>query len=289
MKIGNGNLCGGNEEVIGACNLKGILFELGKLPRAGHGSAVYHVGRQYFCIAVHGVTIEEIADYCALKPCAQPAVDREPCAGYLACVGKIENAQSLSDIPMRLGLKAEFGRLAIAADLGVILVVRSVRNALMRNIRYLHKHIVKLRIDFGQLRIQLFDLVGDKLHFGEQLACVESLLLELRNLCGILVALGLECFDLHDEAAAFFVELEKSADIRALIAARLHCGDERFGILAYTFDIKHLLFLLIGCFHSYVGERVHHSLVRPQHFLYFLPLPQGQGSFGPIFLPTRLG
>ena len=25
----------------------------------------------------------------------------------------------------------------------------------------------------------------------------------------------------------------------------------------------------------------------PQHFLYFLPLPQGQGSFGPIFAPLR--
>ena len=26
----------------------------------------------------------------------------------------------------------------------------------------------------------------------------------------------------------------------------------------------------------------------PQHFLYFLPLPQGQGSFLPIFLPFTI-
>ena len=27
---------------------------------------------------------------------------------------------------------------------------------------------------------------------------------------------------------------------------------------------------------------------RPQHFLYFLPLPQGQGSFLPIFFPFTM-
>ena len=30
------------------------------------------------------------------------------------------------------------------------------------------------------------------------------------------------------------------------------------------------------------------ALGAPQHFLYFLPLPQGQGSFGPTFLPVFL-
>jgi hypothetical protein len=30
------------------------------------------------------------------------------------------------------------------------------------------------------------------------------------------------------------------------------------------------------------------DLYVPQHFLYFLPLPQGQGSFLPTFFPSRL-
>jgi hypothetical protein len=28
----------------------------------------------------------------------------------------------------------------------------------------------------------------------------------------------------------------------------------------------------------------YHEVLRPQHFLYFLPLPQGHGSFRPTFL-----
>lgn len=35
-------------------------------------------------------------------------------------------------------------------------------------------------------------------------------------------------------------------------------------------------------------NRFHYFSFAPQHFLYFLPLPHGQGSFLPIFLPLRI-
>src|SRR5436190_22583635 len=38
-----------------------------------------------------------------------------------------------------------------------------------------------------------------------------------------------------------------------------------------------------------VGEATQNDYILPQHCLYFLPLPQGQGSFRPTLGPVRTG
>ena len=39
-------------------------------------------------------------------------------------------------------------------------------------------------------------------------------------------------------------------------------------------------------FFNHVVERYDQNPYRPQHFLYFFPLPQGHGAFRPTFLTT---
>ena len=98
-----------NKRAAGKLQIEVILYsnEFGELAGAGHGGPIYHIGRKYLGIAVLGMGIQIIVDYGALKAGAQAPVYREAGAGYLACGGKIQYAQVLTYVPMRLGLKVE--------------------------------------------------------------------------------------------------------------------------------------------------------------------------------------
>ena len=219
VQVGNGYLCGRDEEIIRTGDLESILLKFRELTRARHGSPVHHVRRQYLGIAVIGMAVEEIADDGAFEPCAETAVNGEPCARNLACGCEIKDFQVFADVPMRFGFKIEFGGLAVAADLRIIPVIRTVRYALMGDIGYLHEHIVKLGVYLGQLGIERLDLIRNLLHLGKYIACIKPLLFEHRDFCAVLIALRLEGFDLNYQLAAFFVKLQKTGNIRALVAA----------------------------------------------------------------------
>ncbi|MPN39050.1 hypothetical protein SDC9_186576 [bioreactor metagenome] len=83
MQVGHGHFGGGDQEILQPLQLEHILFKLGQLTGAGHGSAVGDKGRLNLYIAVGSVRIKKIVDDSALQTCAEITIKVETLAGHL--------------------------------------------------------------------------------------------------------------------------------------------------------------------------------------------------------------
>ena len=206
VQVGDGHLGGGDQEIVRARHLEGVLLKLGQLARAGHGGPVHHIGREDLRIAVLGVGVQVIADDGPLQPAAQAPVHGEPGAGDFAGPGEIEDVQALADVPMGLGLEGKGRGLSPAAQLLVGGIVRAFGHGFVGDVGHPHKHGVQGVVHFPQGAVQGLDLVRHFLHFRHDGRSVLPGLFHLGDLGGNLVPLGLQGFHLLHQLPALFVQ-----------------------------------------------------------------------------------
>ena len=117
IEVCDGDLGGGDEPVVavfefaagdgfgvGVGAAEEIVGEFGKLARAEERLAVHHEGWKDFSVAViRGVEVEHEADERTFEPSTRAHVDGEARTGELRGSLEIEDAESLADLPVRLG------------------------------------------------------------------------------------------------------------------------------------------------------------------------------------------
>ena len=120
-EVGDGDLGGGDEPVVGVLILAGdvgtlvvaveeVLRELGELAGAEEGLGVDHVGRQDFGVAVMaGVEVEHEVGDGAFEACSLAVVDDEARAGDFGGALEVEDAEAFADLPVGQGGEVEGG------------------------------------------------------------------------------------------------------------------------------------------------------------------------------------
>ena len=105
--------------------------------------------------------------YCALQPRAEAAIHSETRAGNLGGRRRIENAQRVAYFPMRLRLKAEYGRRKMLSYLLVFSVVLADGHSLIWNIWNGQQGHLKIGLGGSKLVIKRFYPIAYFLHAGD--------------------------------------------------------------------------------------------------------------------------
>ena len=235
-----GNFCRGNKEILRSRYFKRILLKLGKLTCSHHGISMHHEGRENLCIAVFfGMCVKIIVDNGSFKSCTDILINSEACTcDFCGCVG-VENTQILTQIPMRLRLKAEILRLTELSDFYIILVCITVGNGIVGNIGNCEHHAVKLVLYFTHLGIKRFNLFGYFFHFGKNRGCILARLFHSRDFLCNLVLLCLKPLYLNQKSTSFIVCGNNRININVFLSSSKGSLN-LFGFSSYKFKIQHL-------------------------------------------------
>ena len=242
VNIGDGHFRCGNQEVIFIGNLcrqtESVFLKFGQLTGTDHGSAVDHKRRENLGVAVFGVGVQIEIDDGALQRGAEALVEMEAGAGDLGGRFRIQNIQSLADVPVGFRLKREFFWLSPAADLHIVAVIVAYRHTLVGHIGDGEQNLLLLVFQFTELAVADLDLLGNHLHPFHDLGDVSAFFFDLRNLLGLGILLRLLGLHLADDLPALHVDSKYFVhqSVRVKVAGLHSCFDPVW-ILSYDFDV----------------------------------------------------
>src|SRR6185503_17143591 len=246
IEVGERHLRGRDQEQVPvAGDLEQVLLELRQVAGAAQRIGVDQEGRLDLRVAVLArVQLQHEVDERAREPRARPHQHREARARHARGALEVENAQSRTDLPVRLRLEVERARLAVPPHLAVVFGGFPDRHRGVRQVRHGHQQVGELLIHLAQLRLELLDLLATGLVGGKDRRRIEPLLLGARDLLARRVLLALEVLDARNQLAALRIERGEGredgvgieaavAETRArLVEVRSHvCGIEHPKIL----------------------------------------------------------
>ncbi len=160
-EIGERHLRGGQQVVVLAVEVEQIGAELGQLTRADQGLGVHQHGRIGLQVAVLArVQIDHELGERAVQPRERSLEHDETAPGELAGESKVHRLAGRAQIHVILGLEFEPGRLAPAALLAVVGLVRALGHALVGQIGNAERDALDFILHTLQARFVRFQLVA---------------------------------------------------------------------------------------------------------------------------------
>jgi len=174
----------------------------------------------------------------ALEARSRPLERDETGAGDAAPRLEIEDAERLSDLPVRDGRRRQRRGLAPLAHQDVLVLVPADGHRLVRDVRDREEDLIELPADAPDLLVELLDPSGHLAHPLDLGGGVGPLLLEPRDPLAIDVPLVLERFRLDEERAQVLIEREEAVEIRLLPLVEDRLPDD-VRVPAYELHFQH--------------------------------------------------
>ena len=210
VDIGHGDLGRGNQPEIVSLALEQVLFEFGQLPRAEEAGRIHQEGRQHLGIAVlAGVHVEHEVDERALELRAHAPIEGKARAGDLGRALEIQDAQLRAQVPVRLGLEIEAGRLAHAPHLDVRVRVPAHRHGFVRHVGDAGQNLAELLVERGHLPLERGDLNLQCAHLLLAGGGIGALAAQVADFGALHVQAGLQPLALGDGHTAPPIDLAK--------------------------------------------------------------------------------
>ncbi len=186
---------------VPAAGLEEIRFELRKLPGTEQRGCADKIGRRDLRIPVlAGVEIHHEGAERAREPGPHPVEHREARSRQLARALEVEDAEPLTDVPVRLRLEAEARLLAPCANDGIVFRGRPDGGEGVGDVGHCQQQLLDPALDLLESPFELRDARADG--FEILSSSLERGTIGLRELCHVLVrgvALGLLGLHLDDE------------------------------------------------------------------------------------------
>ncbi len=164
-KIGQRYFGGADEPVILFSVVVHVVTELGQVSRADHSLLTHHKRRVDFGVAVLAhAHIKEKVGQRPVQGRACAFEDVKARAAHLDPTFEVDDAQVLTQIPVRFGQKIELRRLAPAPHLDVVVLVGADRHAGAGHIRHVQLLVVQVGLDLAQLLVQGADFIAEAGH-----------------------------------------------------------------------------------------------------------------------------
>ncbi|GBD19307.1 hypothetical protein HRbin27_01813 [bacterium HR27] len=157
------------------------------------------------------VEVDHPGDERPLEPGEVATQDVEAAAGNLHTAREVDESQFLGDFPVRLDRKIERARLTPMAHDDVAALVGADRNIRIGQIGNLKQQCLEPLLDRSEFPVELLDTVAELAHGGDSCLSVGARW-HLADPLRFGIALRLELFDLGDQLASPFVELEDLVD-----------------------------------------------------------------------------
>ena len=217
---------GGGDEIEALAGAEQVLLELGKLPGAEERLGIDEKRRVHLFVSVRArLEVEHERSERAGEASARAGQNGEPRAREPGAALEVQNAERGTQVPVRRGFEVEAARLSPRALDPVRGLVGSAGDRLLRRVGNPLLGGRQLFLDALRLRLQIADLVLERLHLGErvrigpaahrrQLVAAAALLLETRH-----------------RGATPRVQLHEPFEARAGEPLR-HLGEQARGVLA---------------------------------------------------------
>ena len=145
MIISCRNLSSRYHIIISTLHLEHILSKLWQLASTIHAGSIYHARSQHLGITMLvGMQIHHKIYQGSLQASTQALVEGKSGTSNLGSTLSVQNAQSITQIPMSLWLKVKFGRLHKTAYLWVVILIYTNRNILLWHIRNAQHNIPEI-------------------------------------------------------------------------------------------------------------------------------------------------
>ncbi len=263
--VGDGDFGGGDEPVVGVLELAGgegafvvaveeVFGEFGELADAVEGPGVDHVGREDLDVAVaRGVEVDHEVGEGAFEAGAGAEVEDEAGAGDLGGAFEVEDAEGFAKLPVGFGSEVEGGDGAPGFDADVVELGGSGGDGVLREVGEGVEEVAEFEVGGGGGGFELGGAGLEGVGLGRDGGGVAAFALEAAEVCGELVALLLEGFELGDGGAAVGVELGEAGEQGGIGATEAKFFDDERQVRPDKRKIKHTQTIL-ACRGGWMGR-----------------------------------
>ncbi|MPM67146.1 hypothetical protein SDC9_114063 [bioreactor metagenome] len=190
--------------------------------------------------------VEVEVDDGAFKLCAKSLIKVEAGTGH-SCGGlRVKDVEILADVPVSFRLKVKGPGSAPPANFDIVVRALACRYGIIRDIGDIHQQRFDFGIECGKLRVVLFDLFRQRLHFGHDFGRVLPRFLHLGDFSRDLILFGFALFVVIDDGAAALIQSQYLVDVgRVVGAAQCKSFFDVVGILFNSFNIQHDVLSLV--------------------------------------------
>ena len=228
MHVRKGDLRGRHHvEIPITGNLEKIGLELREVAGSGQGRAVDHEGRLDFSVAMTArMQMEHEVDQRPCEPRARPDQDREPRASDLRAALEIDDAESRTEIPVRLRVEVERRRRSVPTNFDVVRAAFADGHALVRQVGNRQQTAISPLLDHVQLDVLSCLICCARWRLASWILLVSSpCAFRTRDFIAGGVLFTLEPFELGQESGGGAIPALRA--LRARSTNRRHAFEER--------------------------------------------------------------
>nr|WP_245668797.1 hypothetical protein [Chloroflexus islandicus] len=215
-----------------------VVTEFGQLAGGPQHRFFNYKRRVDLLVALLQMEIEQPLDDGPLQARAGAAHDIKARTGQLDAALEVENAQRLTQFPVRAGGEGQLPRFTLLVDDHVIVFINPIGHIRVRQIANLKHRGPLLLFDLGQLAIKRRDFIAELAHRLDLSLSLGSVF-HSADLLRDGVAFGFARLNLVDQTAALLVEGQHLIDNCAINTAAGQLALHFVGLLADKFNVKH--------------------------------------------------